>query len=121
MGARASFTRGELACLVSSMRTILGVVSGEPGEPALVLSDERLDDFGGPAAVVQHFRAAPSPEACRNLLAVLLDHVAAVHIKVCPQNFEATGHVFIEQGRQVEAQGQVLMNVARLHEKEVAC
>lgn len=43
---------------------------------ALQLSQEQLSEFGGVRQVVAHFRAAPTSEACRNLLAVLLDHVA---------------------------------------------
>lgn len=39
------------------------------------LSQELLAEFGGMRAVVAHFKAAPTSEACRNLLAVMLDHV----------------------------------------------
>ena len=43
---------------------------------ALQLSQEQLSEFGGVRQVVAHLKAAPTSEACRNLLAVLLDHVA---------------------------------------------
>ena len=39
------------------------------------LSQELLAEFGGMRAVVAHFKAAPTSEACRNLLVVMLDHV----------------------------------------------
>lgn len=46
-----------------------------PGRPAasLQLSQEQLSEFGGVRQVVAHFKAAPTSEACHNLLAVLLD------------------------------------------------
>lgn len=51
-------------------------------EPALVLKEERLEDFGGIDEVIRHFKLAPSPEAMRNLLCIILDYVSARHIKV---------------------------------------
>lgn len=39
----------------------------------LQLSQEQLSEFGGVRQVVAHFKAAPTSEACHNLLAVLLD------------------------------------------------
>ena len=39
------------------------------------LSQELLAEFGGMRAVVAHFKAAPTSEACRILLAVMLDYV----------------------------------------------
>ncbi|KAL0049325.1 hypothetical protein WJX82_011369 [Trebouxia sp. C0006] len=46
--------------------------SGRPAA-SLQLSQEQLSEFGGMRQVVAHFKAAPTSEACHNLLAVMLD------------------------------------------------
>lgn len=53
--------------------------SKDPQKPAasLQLSQELVSEFGGIRALVAHFKAAPTSEACRNLLAVMLDY--AIH------------------------------------------
>ena len=50
----------------------------EPQQPAagLHLSQQLLAEFGGIGQVAAHFQAAPTAEASRNLLAIMLDHAA---------------------------------------------
>ncbi len=62
----------------------------DPSRPAasLQLSQEQLSEFGGVRQVVAHFKAAPTSEACHNLLAVMLDQATynmtqASHIRNC--------------------------------------
>ena len=57
--------------------------SGHEGPAGLQLSQEAVADFGGVTQLVVHFGAAPAPEACRNMLAVLLDQAAYRLTQVC--------------------------------------
>ncbi len=64
--------------------------SGRPAA-SLQLSQEQLSEFGGMRQVVAHFKAAPTSEACHNLLAVMLDQAThnmtqASYIRNCCKN-----------------------------------
>ena len=51
----------------------------EPQQPAasLQLSQDLVAQFGGITQVVAHFKAAPTAEASRNLLVIILDYAAS--------------------------------------------
>lgn len=66
---------------------------GEEVSGGLQLKSEAVADFGGNAELVAHFKAAPTPEACRNLLAVLLDHAShrLIQVGCCPSHCPGPG------------------------------
>ena len=57
--------------------------SGQEGAAGLQLSQEGVAEFGGVTQLVVHFKAALTPEACWNMLAVLLDQAAYRLTQVC--------------------------------------
>ena len=49
----------------------------------LQLSADLLSELGGISLVTAHFKQAPTTEACRNLLTVMLDYVSLRLVQVC--------------------------------------
>lgn len=60
------------------------LIAGDSSKPAaqLQLSQELLSELGGMSMLIAHFKQAPTVEACRNLLAVMLDYITLRLVQV---------------------------------------